>query len=200
MRENAGSLRDSLGRDIEQNRAELTGLRSRIEALAEDSSVDPMRLSDIERDQFKLTALMLERQSMERRLSKQVSQLTEEVAAMRERLEADQATIRELEQRLTRNATASSARSYLLKENAANELPDLGLTVVLGRLSKDAVESIELSDAQGPLDDGRTGPVRIGESFRITDRTGREFDVTLSYSQGRFIARDFVGLEITERK
>ena len=137
---------------------------------------------------------------MERRLSKQVSQLTEEVAAMRERLEADQATIRELEQRLTRNATASSARSYLLKENAANELPDLGLTVVLGRLSKDAVESIELSDAQGPLDDGRTGPVRIGESFRITDRTGREFDVTLSYSQGRFIARDFVGLEITERK
>lgn len=200
VRENAGSLRDSLGRDIEQNRAELTGLRRRIEALAEGSSVDPTRLSDIERDQFKLTALMLERQSMERRLSKQVSQLTEEVAAMRERLEADQATIRELEQRLTRNASASSARSYLLKENAANELPDLGLTVVLGRLSKDAVESIELSDAQGPLDDGRTGPVRIGESFRITDRTGRKFDVTLSYSQGRFIARDFVGLEITERK
>ena len=89
------------------------------------------------------------------------------------------------------------SRSYLLKERATNALSDIRLSVTIGNERNGVVNDVEVVDAAGRSVLPERRSVRLGEVIEFETDGGQRYSLVFPYSQSRFLAKDYVGLELT---
>ena len=89
------------------------------------------------------------------------------------------------------------SRSYLLKERATNALSDIRLSVTIGNERNGVLDDVEVVDAAGRSVLPERRSVRLGEVIEFETDGGQRYSLVFPYSQSRFLAKDYVGLELT---
>lgn len=186
-----------LVKEIKDNSSAIAAFKTRLlELSSEDGSTPPPNTGG-QFDRQEISRLISAQQATESRLREDIEKLSREVADLRSQLAESELMSQGPKPGPTTTERIGRSRSYLLRENAITALSDLNLSVSLGRKSNGTVEEIVFSDSRGTIESATRRSARIGESFIIVDREGRRFEATLTYDQGRFLARDYVGLEMT---
>ncbi|MEO0367062.1 MAG: hypothetical protein AAF265_16410, partial [Pseudomonadota bacterium] len=88
-------------------------------------------------------------------------------------------------------------RSYLLREKTTTSLAGTGLSVTLGPKTRDGSTSIQVTDQTGRVVYDQAN-ISLGETFKFRDSDGRAYTGALPYSQSRFLAKDYLGLELDQ--
>jgi hypothetical protein len=187
-----GATTPGLESDVEANLEAIRHLENRLDSI----SVGPMfgtRFNAIEREQARITESMGAQPSINETLFADVKRLQQSVADLEARFKESTRTIETLRDSKTRTP---GSRSYLLKENASNALSDAGLIVTLGAEMDGRITSVSVEDAAGPVQLSMSTEIKLGQPFEFSDNTGRRFRAIFPYTQSRFWARDFVGLEL----
>lgn len=193
----ASDVSNDLVKEIKDNRSAIASFETRMLELSSGDGRTPPHGTGGQFDPQEISKLVAAQQATESRLRAEIVRLSKDVVELRTQLAESQSTSQGIDNSRTTTEAIGRSRSYLLRENADTALSDLNLSVTLGRKSNGTVEGIVFSDSRGPIESATKGSARIGESFVIVDREGRRFEATLTYDQGRFLAKDYVGLEMT---
>jgi len=186
-----------LAQDVKANKSAIASFDTRLLKLSSGSGLKPGPGDGGQYNMEEIAKLVSAQEATESRLRSEIERLSEDVANLRMQLAESQTTLQGIENSQKITAEFGRSRSYLLRENANTALSDLNLSVTLGRKSNGSVEKIVFSGSRGPIEWATKASARIGESFVIVDREGRRFEATLTYNQGRFLAKDYVRLEMT---
>ncbi len=135
--------------------------------------------------------------SLDRRLDEaaaRMARVESQTEATNRRLEELAAEIGELRQLVL------PSLSYVVKAGAETRIPELGITVEVGRLEDSALSGVRIHEtASGrqlyPDAGAAAAAVGLGEPFAF-DHGGQRLRLTFGYSVNRWVARDLIGLEI----
>jgi len=178
------------------------GVRERFSAF--DAKLESLRvdLTRTEKAQTELARSVERQRTGTDKLNAQLAEVSSQLDEIDTQLEE---TRKELEALAVRRQHSwLTPRSFLLKEDQDNPLPGLDLTIRLGPRDRDGVEAVKVWKGSVPVyptgDDFASGAVlRFGEVFKFDDRQGNRYVATLTNAQQRFLARDFVGLDVVVR-
>lgn len=178
-----------LEEDVRDNRRQLEALERRLSEIL-DQSPYSQRIDAIE---ARLAGLSPPAATA-------VPEIAELEASVRElrRTVADLGvTLSEVQKLTDTHSAAGNRGSYLLKENARNALSDVRLTVLLGSEANGELNSVSVIDENDRTLFASSEAFRVGESFEFST-DDRRYRATLAYAQSRFLARDYIGLELTQ--
>lgn len=192
----ASDVSNDLAKEIKDNRSAIASFETRLLELSSGDGRSPPQGTGGQFDPQAISRLVAAQRATESQLRAEIERLSQDVVDLRTQLARAQTASQGTDTGPVSTRVGRS-RSYLLRENANTALSDLNLSVTLGRKSNGTVEGIVFSDSRGPIDSATKGSARIGESFVIVDREGRQFEATLTYDQRRFLSKDYVGLEMT---
>lgn len=116
-------------------------------------------------------------------------------------LQADLDDLRQALAAISGNAIRTGSavsRSYLLKERATNALSDVRLSISIGNERDGIIENVVIVDAAGRSVLPERQTVRLGEFVEFETDAGQRYSLVFPYSQSRFFAKDYVGLELTQ--
>ena len=90
--------------------------------------------------------------------------------------------------------------SYVVKAGAQTRIPELGLSLEVGKLENGSLAGVRVFETAGgrqlyPSDGAAPVALGLGVPF-VVDDAGRRFRLTFGYSVNRWVARDLVGLEV----
>ncbi|MEL7312365.1 MAG: hypothetical protein AAFN07_12685 [Pseudomonadota bacterium] len=140
---------------------------------------------------------LLQRNSVEDalRAQRRIEALETRIGELDSALQQSQQKIRTLEREAARIRTDGAPRSYLLREKTTTSLAGTGLSVTLGPKTRDGSTSIQVTDRTGRVVFDQAG-IGLGETFEFSDSDGQTYTGALPYSQSRFLAKDYLGLEL----
>jgi len=166
-----------------------------------DAELDTLRgvLTQTEKTQTGLARRLESQLAVTEELSARLGAVSSQLENLGAGLKELQDDLQQLDARCQKSEL--TPMSFLLKENRSNPLPGLGISIQLGPRDGDEVEAVTISEGSVQLyptgDDSASGAaLRFGVPFEFADGKGNEYKATLMNAQDRFLARDFVGLDI----
>ena len=192
----AAGVSTALMREIEANRSAIESFEVRLLEISQSGKIEPGPIDSGDYSKEDLAKLVSAQNALETRLRREIEKLSRDLTELRAQVAKSQSTRPVPQDSQTTVGKFGRPHSYLLRENANTALSDLNLYVTLGQKSNGTVERVVFADTRGPIESATKANVRIGESFVVVDREGRRFEATLTYDQERFLAKDYVGLEM----
>ena len=201
-----GEMETPLRDGPEPGTGDLSRLQHRISALE-------ARLDDLGREQ----RLGYELSNRLREVGRELEAIRQDLSqAQRQARDADELLagelreeLRQAEERVVKSIQPASM-SYVLKTNRKRELArPRGYWVTVGTVRDGGVRGVSISDDMRdvsisdadrrvfpPPDGAATADLPLGEPFTFKDREGREYEAVFNYLLNRWLANDYVGLEV----